>query len=74
MHFPTWMTRKEVYCAAHGHLKKPVFSLMESKLDKLFQSGLRKIPRQTQEGDNYVIIGYLLRIALFTLLAFGCDV
>ena len=61
VHFPTWTTRKEVYCTAHGHLKKLVFSLMESTLDKLFQSGLRKIPLQTQEGDNYVIIGYMFR-------------
>jgi hypothetical protein len=74
LHFPTWTTRKEVYSTAHGYLTNLVFSLMESALNKLFQSGLRKIPRQTQEGDNYVIIGYLLRITLFTLMAFGRDV
>jgi hypothetical protein len=74
VHFPTWTTRKEMYCTAHGYLTKLVFSLMESTLNKLFQYGLPKIPCQTKEGDNYVIIGYLLRITLFTLMEFGCDV
>ena len=74
VHFPAWTTHKEVYCTAHGYLTKLVFSLLESALNKLFQSGLRKIPRQTQEGDSCVINGYLPRITLFPLMTFVRDV